>query len=456
MLEASCGTADELIECFVDESVAALHGLPVQLQAHFQSPESAGHINAVFRAVHSIKGNASFFGFEAIQSFSHALENTLDDIRESRAVLSDDLRRALVRAFDYLEEMIQGTIEGRLIAALQPLHIELLARIDGLCDARPSPAETEESLLAELREMSADMGFPGMDAPGMGDGEMGATAVGAAAFAAALMAEEEAPIELSPAARSRFVRVKEERFDELLAQVADLQASCRQLQRVQEDLTGGNIQASQLGELKQATVRLDQQVAELRISALALRRVAVGGLFARFPRMVRNLAAQLQKRVEIHLDGEDVELDKSLLEELDAPLTHIIRNVVDHGLEPPAERRARGVSEVGNLWLSAEQSDADITIVVRDDGRGIDPARVRRRACEKGMLSSQQAAALSDADAIELIFEPGFSTAERISEISGRGVGLDVVRSVVRGRGGDVYVTTRVGAGTTFRLVLPR
>jgi two-component system chemotaxis sensor kinase CheA len=184
--------------------------------------------------------------------------------------------------------------------------------------------------------------------------------------------------------------------------------------------------------------------------------VAVEGLFARFPRLVRSLAAQLQKRVEIHLGGEDVEIDKSLLEELDAPLTHMIRNVVDHGLEPPAERRARGASDAGNLWLSAEESATDITIIVRDDGRGIDPLRVRRLACERGMLTSDRAAAMSDAEAVELIFEPGFSTAERISEVSGRGVGLDVVRSVVRDRGGDVQVTSQVGAGTTFRLVLPR
>jgi two-component system chemotaxis sensor kinase CheA len=251
------------------------------------------------------------------------------------------------------------------------------------------------------------------------------------------------------------VRIKEERIDDFLQSVSRLFTTGELFKDVQARMGETGKIAPLVEELRQINNSFVVQSTALQRSVMELRRVSVAGLFSKFPQMARGLAAQLGKKIDVHLSGEDVEIDKSLVEDLDSPLTHMIRNVADHGIEPPADRRARGVAETGNLWLKAELTKTHVVITVRDDGRGIDPRVLRDKAVEKGIYSRAQADALSDADAIDLIFHAGFSTAKQISDVSGRGVGMDVVRTTLRGHNGDVLVNSQVGVGTTFRLEIP-
>jgi len=254
--------------------------------------------------------------------------------------------------------------------------------------------------------------------------------------------------------KSRLVRVKEEYLDSFLEDVSKLFVSCERLKGLNSRITIDPIDKI-VHELREINYTLSTQAGALQHSVVGLRRVPIRGLFSKYPRLARSLASKLEKTVDVKLFGEDVEIDKSLFEDLDGPLMHMVRNVVDHGIERPDERLARGVPESGTLSIKAEINRANVVIIVQDDGRGIDPEVLRKKALEKGLYTKEQLLEMSDADAIPLIFHPGFSTAEAISDISGRGVGLDVVRTTIREHGGDVSVESVMGQGTTFRLVFP-
>ncbi|HID24529.1 MAG TPA: chemotaxis protein CheA, partial [Planctomycetaceae bacterium] len=200
---------------------------------------------------------------------------------------------------------------------------------------------------------------------------------------------------------------------------------------------------------------LQDHVHGLQKRVMALQRVPLNRLFSKFPRRARSLAAQLGKKVHVHVSGEETEIDKPVADDLDAPLTHLVRNAVDHGIEMPEERQQRGKDRAGNLWLEAQQSQDQVVIIVRDDGRGIDAERLRAKALQKGIVDEAQAATMSDAEAVELIFHPGLSTATKVSDVSGRGVGMDAVRNVVLRHDGTVDVQSTPHSGTTVRLTIP-
>jgi two-component system chemotaxis sensor kinase CheA len=263
------------------------------------------------------------------------------------------------------------------------------------------------------------------------------------------------PVPAAANAKGRFVRVKEECLESFVSDVSRLFITCERLKDLHGRMADEKLLSGLVDELKQINAAFYSQTNALQGSVVALRNVPVQALFGKFPRMARSLASNLGKQLDVTLIGEEIGIDKSLVEELDAPLTHMIRNVCDHAIETPDERRDCGKPETGQLVLRCELTRSHVVITIDDDGRGIDPVRLRKKAVEKGLLAAEAAAALSDQEAIELIFHPGFSTAEQITEVSGRGVGMDVVRTTLRQHDGDVTVTSHVGIGTTFRLTIP-
>ncbi len=253
----------------------------------------------------------------------------------------------------------------------------------------------------------------------------------------------------------RIVRVREDYLDEFLESVSELFITCERYKDVQKRMAETDQLQALVDELREINGSFVQQSNDLQQKVLTLRRIPAGTLLSKFPKLARTLANQLGKKVRVHLIGEDMPVDKQTLEALDAPLTHMVRNAVDHGIQSPEERAAMGLPEQGNIWIEIQQTPKEVVLEIRDDGRGIDPDRLRRKAVERGILTPKQAEALSDQEAQELIFHPGFSTAEKVSDVSGRGVGMDVVLTTVRERGGEITLKSEVGRGSTFRITIP-
>ncbi len=243
------------------------------------------------------------------------------------------------------------------------------------------------------------------------------------------------------------LKVNVRKLDELMNTVGEMVIS--KLRLLQIARTHG------LRDLEEVATNVDRLTSGLQDLVLEVRLIPLGNVFEKFPRMVRDLARKLGKDVDLVLEGSDIELDRTIIAEIDEPLIHLLRNAVDHGIEPPEERTKAGKPERGTLHLSARREQSWVYVEVEDDGRGIDPARVKRRAVERGMITAERAAAMDDEAALNIIFTPGFSTAAVVTETSGRGVGLDVVRTKVRGMGGSVVLHTFPGRGTRVTLRLP-
>ncbi len=259
----------------------------------------------------------------------------------------------------------------------------------------------------------------------------------------------------SSGSASRQLRIREENLDEFLEHVSGLFITGELLKDLHSRLAERHQRDTLVDELRQLNRAFMRQSTSLQKSVIALRRVPAASLLGKFPRMARTLAADLGKQVDVQLAGEQTEIDKNLLEALDAPLTHMVRNVVDHAIELPEARQRAGKSAAGKLILKVEQQRSRVRITIEDDGRGIDPAALKRKAVERGIVSEEAAEALTDEAARELIFAPGFSTAQQVSEISGRGVGMDVVRTALESLGGRIIVHSTVGRGTRFDLEVP-
>jgi two-component system chemotaxis sensor kinase CheA len=592
-MTAATETSPDLIADFVDEALESLRPLAGMFATFREDPNEFAPIHAVFRAVHSIKGCAGFLGLLAVKQLAHALENTLDEVRKGKIVLTDDLQRAFIRAFDALDLLLQRASEGTVDTELSDEDAALLEEVQNAASAHHGPTDADLTLLEELTALAeeiagsthpqaaewcqrvwalaAAIGGEKHDAPEsdghaeveppvrrtassfldaecrLGDADVTSAvrqlvalcvraeegeydaALGqgflenAAEFAdfcrksgnpaladivaqsaadfrvlldspldvdpllvsivwdrlepglstllaeeaeeavaanlpAAKSAEPATPTrstEVSAKAKARMLRIREECVDEFLQSVSGLFLTGELYKDVQSRMSASGALTNLVEEFRQINNAFAVQSTALQRNVVALRQVAASGLLSKFPQMARSLATQLGKQIDVHLAGEETEIDKSLVEDLDAPMTHMIRNVVDHGIEPPEDRIAAGKPATGTLQIKVEQTKSHVHITFADDGRGINPAVLRAKGIEKGILSPEQARAMSDQEAIELIFHAGFSTANKVSDISGRGVGMDVVRTKIREHNGDIVVDSKVGHGTTFHLHIP-
>ena len=420
-------------------------------------------IDRVFRAMHTVKGSARMLGFEEVGRLAHALEHLLSDLRQGRRALDRPLADALLRGGDAVLALVAAAVEGR------PAGFDVEAALAVL----PAPAVEQAGNGAAARRSAPS---PGADAP-------------------------VAPAAPARAAPRQTVRVRVDRLDRMLDLAGELVVAQQALGHHGEQLRalpeqvehqGRALAALQggLGRLRfSATQRrgLDARLAALREAGESARRLAQGQgerfarqaaqhellvrdleqevmaarllpiatVYAGLPRTVRDLARDMGKEVRLELSGEAVELDRKVLELINDPLMHLVRNAVDHGVEPPAEREAAGKAPQGVIAVGAEAAGGEVRVTIQDDGRGIDPRALRERAVRLGLLSPEAAALLSDDEALELVFQPGFSTAAMVTEISGRGVGMDVVRANLGELGGQVRVQSRPGRGTRIVLALP-
>ena len=352
---------------------------------------------------------------------------------------------------DEVEAFAGNTIEAWLATEHEDEVVQASVR------AVPDVAEAQVAELSAdavaAPAAEADEIAPAAEADVADDAEVADAAPAAEAEAAPAASATPAPPAAEPERATTHkkggatVRVDAERLDQLMHSMGELV--------VHRTLVESLAAQAEVPGLVQAMQELTRSSQALQAMVMQVRMIPVDAVFMRFPRLVRDLSSKLGKEVELKLVGKDTELDRTVVEELGDPLVHLIRNSLDHGLEGPEDRAAAGKPKIGTLEISARHAGGNVVIEVRDDGRGIDPERVARRAVERGLITAEAAAAIDSARAIELLFAPGFSTAEVTSDISGRGVGMDAVRTMIRELGGEVTLTSEVGQGTMAQIRLP-
>jgi two-component system, chemotaxis family, sensor kinase CheA len=477
---------DSIIAEFVVESREHLADIENQLLAI----EAGGAnidvelVNKVFRAVHSIKGAAGFFGFTTLGQLSHELENVLNLIRNRQFVPDAPATSVMLRAADALRSMLDDighSNEFDILEHVTALQIMISAdRPQGTTDAPMAQAGHGETMSEQhsaqetAREESTSPSETSSlhaaekesDCHPVADSKPLNTAISSqesnkgdssqsdhrpteiqdrrSADGGGRRATDKAPS--TGAAGDTNIRVSVSVLDSLMNLAGELVLARNQLLQTVGSSDSG---------LNSVAARLDQVTSELQEAIMQTRMQAVGTVFSRFPRIVRDLSNQLGKQCQLHLEGEDVELDKSVIEAIGDPLTHLIRNAVDHGIESPGVRTKAGKPAMGTIVLRAFHQAGKVNITITDDGAGINIAKLKEKAIGLGLIRPEQAANMSDREALRLIFHPGFSLAEKVTEVSGRGVGMDVVKTNIEKLGGAVGIDTDIGRGTTINVRLP-
>lgn len=383
--------------------------------------EGADRVAELFRAVHTVKGMAAAMGYVQVRDLSHALEALLDLLRRGVMPVTPAVIETLFESVD--------TLESAIVAVSQDANEEI--------DVSAAVASLETMIASA--DVPVDGVNPTMEWPVMRASDPTPTVPQSVT--------KTFPVMAAPAEKNhRFVRVDAARLDTLMTLIGELVIARGRLQDVARKAANP--------ALSEAVLEASRLIGSLQTEITTARMVPVGQAFERFERMVRDTAHSLGKKVVFEILGSDIEVDKSVLDEIGDPVMHLLRNSLDHGVETPAERRVAGKPAVAKLTLSATRERSSVVIRVSDDGRGIDINKVLERALAAGLLDADHGL-LSDAEVLTLIARPGFSTTSRVTDISGRGVGLDVVATKVRSLGGSVELSTDAGAGTEIRLELP-
>jgi two-component system chemotaxis sensor kinase CheA len=483
-----------------------------------EQPDDAATVDEIFRIAHSLKGMSATMGFRGMAALTHEMEDVFELLRKRSGDLGHEAVDVLLECLDALSAAIDG-IETDGVEHIEPaplverLHNLVRERTADQAVARrggeavggtPEPVAgalaagqavlharvslADDTLMPAVRAYmvlaaAADLGMIVASAPEADDVEAFdgrvvdvwlAAEVETAVLHAALTAVPDVaavevtdddpvgaarPVEDAPAPKlapvanldysrtTTTVRVEAERLDQLMHLMGELV-----VQRTRVESLVAEAQVPGLGHAMQDLIRCSQALQGI---VMEVRMIPVEAVFLRLPRLVRDLSSKLGKHVELDLAGQDTELDRTVVDALGDPLVHLVRNALDHGFETPAERKAAGKPEAGSLRISAHHSGSNVIISVADDGAGVDPATVAATAVRRGLLTAEQAEGLDHARAIDLLFAPGFSTREATSDVSGRGVGMDAVRAKVREVGGEVWIASEPGQGTTAQIRLP-
>ncbi|MFC5568952.1 chemotaxis protein CheW [Lysobacter yangpyeongensis] len=501
---------------FFEESREGLDAMESGLLALESGRSDAETINVIFRAAHSIKGGAATFGFTAVTDLTHLLETLLDEARSGRRVLDAEATGVLLLSVDVLRGLLAGCEHGDAIdqAGLTRARSSLEQLLSGEAKPAATHVEAETATTAAtgdwrinftpaaslfmsgndplriLRELGShgelgvtclDQRLPGfsemdpyeaylawdLTLPGSvprsaidesfawvaDECELTIEAARAEAVPAVVSAEAATEADAGAIAGRRAsdhdnsIRVAVAKVDALINLVGELVITQAMLRQRSEHLDPVANEA-----LLSGLVQLERNTRDLQESVMGVRMLPVEFAFSRFPRMVRDLASRLGKKVHLRTSGEATELDKGVIEKIVDPLVHLVRNAIDHGLELPEERRAAGKDETGTITLTAAHQGGHIIIEIGDDGRGLDRERILRKAAERNLHVPENP---TDAQVWDLVFAPGFSTAEKLTDLSGRGVGMDVVRKNIAALGGQVEIRSQSGAGSTISIRLP-
>lgn len=482
---------EDLLQDFLQEAHDLLSDVDNKLVDLEKMPDDRGLLNDIFRGFHTVKGGAGFLNASELVTLCHLTENLFDRLRNGELELTPELMDVIMAATKGVRDMF-GEL-GQMVQP-QPADPQVIAALQG--------ALSGEAPAAPVAAPAAPAPEPVAAAPGEPDWNVLHAAVTGASVPAApveIITKSESTVAAAPvmtpapaapgavapqqaaAAPSPFgrrttdrpggaptsarraeertrentIRVDTARLDQVLNLSGEIGLTKNRLTSLRADILAGKSDSETLHALDQAVSQLDLLVSDLQNSVMKTRMQPIGRLFQKYPRIARDLARQLGKDVELVLAGEETEVDKTMIEDLADPLIHLIRNAVDHGVEMPAERQAAGKPVKSLVRLEARQEGDHIVLIIADDGKGMSAERIRAKAVEKGLLSEEDANTLDERQSLNLIFLPGFSTKTQISDVSGRGVGMDVVKTNIQKLNGSIEIRSEPGKGSVFIISLP-
>jgi len=452
----------EIVKEFLVESYENLDRLDQDLIALEKDPGNRETLASIFRTIHTLKGTAGFLAFNKLEAVAHVGESLLARLRDGVLKLSPEITTTLLAMVDAVRQMLrsieaQGNEgerdDGELIATLN----RLLSGGDTPATQAPAPQERVEPEsaspptvgMSEIRITEAPTKvseFPQAIEPQNRIGETLVEEVAVKPHDALESVTSQQQIRGQGASDST-IRVDVSLLDQLMNLVGELVLARNQILQVSN--------SSEENGLLATSQRLNLITTELQEGVMKTRMQPIGNIWSKFPRTVRDVAIGCGKQVQIEMEGKETELDKTIIEAIKDPLTHLVRNAVDHGVESPAQRQAAGKNPVGRLLLRAFHEGGQVNIEIIDDGAGLNHDRIRAKAVQKALVTADQAARMSEREINNLIFLPGFSTAEKVTNVSGRGVGMDVVKTNIEKIGGVVDVQSKIGQGTTVRMKIP-
>ncbi|HIY44092.1 MAG TPA: response regulator [Candidatus Helicobacter avistercoris] len=472
----------EIIEDFLVESFEMIDQLDQDLIELENNPKDLDLLNRIFRVAHTIKGSSSFLGFDVLTRLTHNMEDVLNKARKGDLEITHEVMDVILESVDLMKALLEaikdsGSDDRRIEIDNTVKKLEAVSNGESLSDVAQEEEKQEENggeekdysnlsaqeveaeierLLAERQEQDRQK----RKAKKQAQQEKATEAKVEEKIEKKTEKEikkAEAPKEerVPTTSIEQTVRVDVKRLDHLMNLIGELVLGKNRLLRIHGDISDKYNNNTLSEELNQIVSSISTVTTDLQLAVMKTRMLPIVKVFNKFPRMVRDLSRELGKSIELIMSGEETELDKSIIEEIGDPLVHIIRNSCDHGIESPEVRAERGKSETGKIILKAYNEGNHIVIEIQDDGKGLDPEALKSKALEKGLITDRDVATMSDKEAFSLIFKAGFSTAAAITNISGRGVGMDVVKTNIEKLNGIIDVESQLGLGTTLKLKIP-
>lgn len=431
----------EIIDDFLveaDELIASLDANLVKLET---APDDLDLLNEIFRAAHTVKGTSSFLGFEQVTDLTHKMEDILNKLRKSELKVTPEIMDILLESLDILKILLENVREQNG----EEVNLDnIIARLIA-CQS-----VSEATLPEEVDEAGDDMVTEEANQPVAEDAPAPADRLSSGGAQSSVARKDQPRKHIE-----QTIRVDVNRLDSLMLLMGELVLARNSLVQTvnrynKEDETIESTEA-----LNGTVASVNYITSELQLAVMKMRMQPVGKVFGKFPRLVRDLARDSKKQIRLDISGEGTELDKSVIEEIGDPLVHLIRNSCDHGIESPEDRQARGKPAEGVVKLTAGQEGSNIIIAIEDDGKGLDVEAIRAKAVERGLATKTDVERMSDKEVFRFIFEAGFSTAKVVSDVSGRGVGMDVVRTNIEKLNGLIELESTVGVGTVITIKLP-
>jgi len=500
----------EILQDFLIESFELVEKLDEDLVELENNPEDLELLNGIFRVAHTVKGASSFLNFDVLTHLTHHMEDVLNKARHGELIITPDIMDVVLESIDLMKALLETirdtSADAGIDVAACVVRLDKISGGDGEVQTPVATAPVEEAPVVEevvepaieeddidydnmspddleaeieklLQERQAEdkakrqakiaAGEEVLAAPPSPEEVEESPAVEPTPAAAPTpppaptpvkKAEEPkaaAPAKRAPATVEQTIRVDVKRLDHLMNLIGELVLAKNRLIKINDDVEERYEGEEFLEELNQVVSIVSLVTTDLQIAVMKTRMLPIGKVFNKFPRMIRDLSRELNKKIELEISGEETELDKSIVEEIGDPLVHIIRNSCDHGVETPEERVAKGKDETGVIGLKAYNEGNQIVIQIDDDGKGLDTDMLKNKSLEKGIITEKEADSMSDKEAFGLIFKPGFSTAAAVTNVSGRGVGMDVVKTNIEKLNGIIDIDSEINVGTSMKLKIP-